>query len=255
MVDIEERALGAFEEHAGAFLHLLVEVVDRVCDERFEAFGGGLVFGEDGFIGEGFGSHGAQDAVLFLEPGLEEFGKFFGLHEVAHADAGAGGFIGIGGADAAFGGADFGAAFTDFALGVEESVVGHDHVGGIADEEAAFDLHLHVEERIDFLEEADWIDDHAVADDAFFITAEDAGGDEVEDVFFAFDEDGVTGVVAAGATDDDIGVFGEDVDNLAFTFIAPLGAYQNCVGHSRSWDWHEKAPSRVVGASVAITGV
>jgi hypothetical protein len=254
VVDIEERALGAFEEHAGAFLHFLVEVVDRVCDERFEAFGGGLIFGEDGFIGEGFGAHGTEDAILFLEPGFEDFGEAVGLDEVAHADTGAGGFIGVGGSDATFGSSDFGAALTDFALGVEEPVVGHDDVGGIADEEAAADLDLHIEERIDFLEEADGIDDDAITDDAFFISAEDAGGDEVEDVFFAFDEDGMAGVVATGATDDDIGVFREDVDDLAFTFIAPLGAYQNCVGHNRFWDWHEKAPSRVVGASVAITG-
>jgi hypothetical protein len=33
------------------------------------------------------------------------------------------------------------------------------------------------------------------------------------------------------ATDDDIGVIGEVIDDLAFAFVAPLGADENSIGH------------------------
>jgi hypothetical protein len=46
----------------------------------------------------------------------------------------------------------------------------------------------------------------------------------VQDVFLLSDEDRVARVVAALGSDDDVGLFGEDVDNFAFAFIAPLGA-------------------------------
>ena len=65
----------------------------------------------------------------------------------------------------------------------------------------------------------------------FFPRAQDAGGDEVQDVFRAADDDGVAGVVAALGADDDVGLLGEDVDDLAFAFVAPLGADQNGVCH------------------------
>ena len=48
--------------------------------------------------------------------------------------------------------------------------------------------------------------------------------------------DGVAGVVAALAADDDVGLLGQNVDDLAFAFVAPLGADQNCVRHeSEKW--------------------
>ncbi len=39
----------------------------------------------------------------------------------------------------------------------------------------------------------------------------------------AVDDDGVAGVVAAGVAGDDVELLGEDVDDLAFAFVAPLG--------------------------------
>jgi hypothetical protein len=41
----------------------------------------------------------------------------------------------------------------------------------------------------------------------------------------------MAGVVAALEADDDIGVLGKQIDDLAFTFIAPLGADDCDVGH------------------------
>jgi hypothetical protein len=46
----------------------------------------------------------------------------------------------------------------------------------------------------------------------------------VQNVFLLADEDRVARVIAALRAHDDVGLFGEDVDNFAFAFIAPLGA-------------------------------
>ena len=51
----------------------------------------------------------------------------------------------------------------------------------------------------------------------------------MQDEFFLADLDRVTGVVAALRADDDVGLLGEDVDDLSFSFIAPLGADENGV--------------------------
>jgi hypothetical protein len=51
----------------------------------------------------------------------------------------------------------------------------------------------------------------------------------VKDVFGAFGDDGVAGVVTALAADNDIGGLGEVVNDFAFAFVAPLEAGDYCV--------------------------
>ena len=57
-----------------------------------------------------------------------------------------------------------------------------------------------------------------------FVLAQNAGRDQVQDIFLFADENRVPGVVAALGADDDVRLFGQDIDNFAFAFIAPLGA-------------------------------
>src|SRR5690606_37668112 len=68
---------------------------------------------------------------------------------------------------------------------------------------------------------------------AEFARPEDARGDEVEDVLPPLADDGVPGVVAALGSYDDVGLLGEEIDDLAFAFVAPLGADHDGVGHGR----------------------
>ena len=89
-------------------------------------------------------------------------------------------------------------------------------------------------EPLDLLDQADRIDDHAVADDALLAGPEDAGGHEVQDELLAADEDGVAGVVAAGGADHEVGALRQHVDDLALAFVAPLGADEDGIGH-RGW--------------------
>ena len=80
-------------------------------------------------------------------------------------------------------------------------------------------------------DERDRVDHDAVADHAHFSAPQNAGGNEMQDVFFAAVNDGVAGVIAALAADHDVGVAGQDVDDFALAFIAPLRADQNRVCH------------------------
>jgi hypothetical protein len=55
----------------------------------------------------------------------------------------------------------------------------------------------------------------------------------MEDRFLAVHDKSMAGVVAALEADDDVGLVGEEVDDLAFAFVAPLGADDCDVGHDR----------------------
>jgi hypothetical protein len=53
----------------------------------------------------------------------------------------------------------------------------------------------------------------------------------MQDVFFALDVNGVPGIVASLSSDDYISFLGQNVDDLTFAFIAPLGAHEYGIGH------------------------
>ena len=90
------------------------------------------------------------------------------------------------------------------------------------------DVDAEVAQLADFFKEGHWVEDDAVADDGLARRPQDAAGDELEDELLAADDDGVSGVVAAGVARHDGKALAEHVDNLAFAFIAPLGAENDC---------------------------
>jgi hypothetical protein len=51
------------------------------------------------------------------------------------------------------------------------------------------------------------------------------------DHLLAFDDHCVSGVVAALEPHDEVGVFRQQIDNLPFSFIPPLGSDDHDVGH------------------------
>ena len=68
------------------------------------------------------------------------------------------------------------------------------------------------------------ISKHAIADEVQLVSMEDAGGNEVLDILFSPDDNGMAGVVSALVAGDQVHVSGEVVDDFAFSFIAPLAA-------------------------------
>jgi hypothetical protein len=55
----------------------------------------------------------------------------------------------------------------------------------------------------------------------------------MEHGFFAVHHQSVTRVIAALKSDNNIGVFREEIDDFAFAFVSPLSADDGYVGHSR----------------------
>jgi hypothetical protein len=111
-------------------------------------------------------------------------------------------------------------------------MVGEDEVSGLGDEQVGgFDDDALAAEFVDFLDEAEGVHDDAVGDNAEFIRPEDAGRDEVEDVFDTVVDDGVASIIATCGAYDDVRFVGEIIDDFAFSFITPLGADDDTVGH------------------------
>jgi hypothetical protein len=79
-------------------------------------------------------------------------------------------------------------------------------------------------EPLDLIEQDLRIDDDAVPDRAGQPRIEDSGRDQVKAKLLAVPHDRVTRVVAALKTDYEVDPLGEEVGDLSFAFIAPLGA-------------------------------
>ena len=86
-------------------------------------------------------------------------------------------------------------------------------------------------EGADLLDQCVGVDDHALAQHASNAWPQNARRNQVRDVLFPVHDDGVAGVGAATPTRHHMGVFREQVDDLALAFIAPLSA-------NNYYDWH-----------------
>ena len=105
------------------------------------------------------------------------------------------------------------------------------HVRAIADEEVPAHRHSRRFESLDLGQQRAGIDHQSVADHRLLARPQDAARDQLEDVFLLADEDGVAGIVPALIARDDIELLGEEIDDLPFTLVAPLGAQDDYVSH------------------------
>ena len=160
------------------------------------------------------------------------------VEQVLHADAEPGRLVGVAGSDAAPGGADLELAELRLALLVEQLVVRHDQVRVGRDAQAA-EVDPAPAQLVDLGAQHHRIHHHAVADRAELARVEDPGRDQVELERLAFTDDRVAGVVAALEADHEVGLLGEQVDDLSLPLVAPLGADDH---HS----WHGESECRPV---------
>ena len=80
------------------------------------------------------------------------------------------------------------------------------------------------EEFIDLRKQDRGVEHDAIADEAHHARPKDADGEQMRRVFLVPDAHGMPGVGPAAIADDDVGVLGEEIDDLSFAFIAPLQA-------------------------------
>jgi len=130
-------------------------------------------------------------------------------------------------ADAAAGGSDGLAARCGLGGELNHAVVGEDDLGAVGDEELVVDGEASFAELAYLVEESRGVQHDSVADDAFAAGTEDAAGNKLQNELPTVNDDGVAGVMAASVSSDNGKLFREDVDDLAFTFIAPLGSEED----------------------------
>ena len=112
-----------------------------------------------------------------------------------------------------------------------------DEGAGGRDVQALHDGHTGGFQRGDFGKEGAQAEDDAVADVAFDACVQDACRDEVQHGFFAVDDEGVASVVPALVAHDGARFFGEQIDDFAFAFVAPLGADDDQVCTHGCFPW------------------
>src|SRR5262249_21368627 len=116
---------------------------------------------------------------------------------------------------------------------VEFAVIRKDEVRAIRDVEAALYVNAGLGEYLDFVDQSDGVNDDAHADHSVLLGTKNAARDELEDVLFLADDNGMACVVASGDADNVIKGAGEIVDDFALTFVSPLSADYDDRFHSR----------------------
>ena len=86
-------------------------------------------------------------------------------------------------------------------------------------------------QRGDLVEQRMRVEHDAIADDRELARPHHARGQQRQLVGRAVDHQGVAGIMATLEADDDVGLLGEPVDDLALAFVAPLGADHDNIRH------------------------
>lgn len=224
MVDVQQCALRAFEQHALALLAQVMQDAGHIRLHRLHVLAERQCFVEGlleihRFHAQVLGQH----EVVVIQRGAQQFFQLRRVMQVGDADTAARHLVFICRADAAAGGADGLAASSLLAGLIQRDVVRHDQRRGRTDLQARTHFHAGRFQLADLLDQRGRGDHHAIADQAQRVVAQDAGRDQVQDGLLPVDDQGVAGIVAALETHDGTDFLGKQIDDLAFAFIAPLG--------------------------------
>ena len=130
----------------------------------------------------------------------------------------------VGRADSARGGANLHSSGSVLRRQLDHAMVGQNHLRAVGDKEISVDPHARLAQRAHFLQKGHGIEHHAVADHAAARRPQHSAGHQLQDKLLAVDDDRVAGIVAAGVAGDNGEALRQNVDDLSFAFVAPLGA-------------------------------
>ncbi len=234
VVDVEQRALRAFEQDARALAALLVEQNPDRIHEGQDAIGDrGQLFHDRLVLDLGHAEAAAQRIVMGQDT-LDLAFQRVEIGQIHKANRATADLVLIGRADAAAGGADLGAAVGGgvFAHTVKLAVQRQDERGVFGDSQVLRrDFDALVLEAADLGDQRMRVDDDAVADHGLLAGAHDARGQQRQLIADAVDHQGVAGIVAALEPDDDIRPLGEPVDDLALALVSPLRTHNHDIRH------------------------
>ena len=232
VVDVQQRGLRALEDHELLVVERAVQQRSRVSDVLLQAVPvEQVLLGHRVQIERRVALERAQHQLLRLQRGHDLLLEDLLVEQVLDADAQTRCLVGVAGADAAFGRADLELSELGFAGVIEHQVVRHDQVRVGADAQVAH-VHAALAQTVDLRRQDRGVDNDAVADDAGRLGVEDPGGDQVELEGLLAAHDRMAGVVAALEAHHGCGALGQQVYDLALTFIAPLGANDRDTRHN-----------------------
>ena len=233
VVDVEERALAALEEHGLSFLQCPVD--EQRCIRNVGPDPLRVLLEPPRDLAElecGLAVHLLQPQVLLGERDLDLLAEDLGIEQILHADADAQRLVGVGRPDAAASRSDLELAEPALARLVDRQVPRHDHVRVARDVHASRGGEPARLELVDLRQEHGRVDDAAGTDDAG-LAGDDAARDLADLVRLAADHDRVPCVRAALIAAHEIRVLREQVDDLALAFVSPLRADDDCRWHLR----------------------
>ena len=114
---------------------------------------------------------------------------------------------------------------------IDQFVMRQDDVGALTHQQPAFGRNPALGQRVDLLQEHRRVDDGPLADDARCLLVKNARRDQVQNQLLPVDDQRVAGVCAAGVSDDEVGVRGVEVDDLALAFVPPLRSHNHQCTH------------------------
>ena len=225
MVDVEQRTLRTFKQHALAGLAQFMADAGHVRLHRIDIF-----TKRHGFIEGLLEVHRlhaqvlGQHEVVVIQRRTQLFGQRVGIVQIGNADTATRHLVFIRRANPAPGGANRLATGSLFAGLIQCDVVRHDQRRGGRNLQPWAHFHASGFQFLDFLAQCGRRDHHPVADQAQRVVAQDAGRDQVQHRLLAVDDQRVAGVVAALKAHHRADILGEQVHNLALALIAPLRA-------------------------------
>ena len=161
-----------------------------------------------------------------LQPGLE---ALF-IKELVDLNAVLGIFVGIEGSNAGLGRAEGIAGQTLFLIGVLQNMVGHQQLNPVRYHQLGC-RNACIGDGLDLCHELGNVQRYAVADDIHGAGVAGTGRDQVQGKLSVIVDDGVASIGAALKANDNIRGLREQVCDLAFPLVTPVGTH-NCFHHS-----------------------
>ena len=238
MIDVQQRALGPFEQQAAAFVQRLVQPRCRVADERPQPLGIAQVF-----VGDGPGverreirEHRPEQPVLVIDDPRQPVAKRPGMVEVGDANP-------VNPADLVPIARTDPPARRPQMVGLGRGLLGQpflfqvireDHVGPVADMEPPADVDALGRQRLDLLEQSRGVDHHSVADDRIDPRTQDPGRHQRKLVSHPVDNDRVARVGPSLIAHDHVVLVAEQVDDLPLGLVTPLQTHHARRTHGKS---------------------
>jgi hypothetical protein len=232
VIDVEQRGLRALEQDRVPVGDVPVQDQRDVADARAQPLAEGHeVVPQPREVDLGRDAQAAAELLVMLARLLQLPGQAVGPQQVARAQAAPRHLVFVRGSDAAQGGPDLARPARGLRHLLQQLVVRQDEVRAVGDDEVVVHRHAADAQLRHLLLELPGVDHHPRPDDAQDAGVEDAAGNEAQDEALVADDHRVAGVVAAVVARHHLHLLGEQVDDLAFALVAPLGARDHYVWH------------------------